>query len=102
MNKIENYICLTKKAKALIKQHNLQDAVHYREKATEIAKNYTLEDLVSNFDSIGWKVDIEGVTKELLRAKKIYKQNGRKFNEFSIGELLLGNFADAYAERRGR
>ena len=90
MNKIENYICLTKKANALIKQHNLQDAVHYR------------EDLVSNFDSIGWKVDIEGVTKELLRAKKIYKENGRKFNEFSIGELLLGNFADAYAERRGR
>lgn len=102
MNKIEKYICLTKKANALIKQHNLQDAVHYREMATQIAKNYTLEDLVSDFDSIGWKVDIEGVTKELLRAKKIYKENGRKFNEFLIGELLLGNFADAYAERRGR
>lgn len=102
MTKIENYICLTKKANTLIKQHNLQDAIHYRERATEIAKNYTLEDLVSDFDSIGWKVDIEGVTKELLRAKKIYKENGRKFNELSIGELLLGNFADAYAERRGR
>lgn len=41
MTKIENYICLTKKANTLIKQHNLQDAVHYRERATQIAKNYT-------------------------------------------------------------
>ena len=102
MNKIEKYISLDKKAKSLRKEHKIAEAYPYRKQIEELDKTYTMEDLVADFDSIGWKVDIEGVTKQLLRAKKIYEKNNRKFDKFAIGVLLLGKFADAYAERRGK
>lgn len=101
INKIEKYIRLDKKAKDLRKEHKIAEAYPYRKQIEELDKTYTMEDLVADFDSIGWKVDIEAVTKELIRAKKIYEKNNRKFDNFAIGVLLLGNFADAYAERRG-
>ena len=103
MNKIEKYIRLTKKFNRLVKENNdLVKAFQYSLQASRIAQSYSVEDLVSDFDSIGYKVDVDGVNKALLQAKETYKENGMKFDSMAIGSLLLDKFADAYAERRGR
>lgn len=100
-NKIEKYIRLAKKAKTLLRKRRISEAMPYIDKGVEIAKNYRVEDLVREFDSIGYKVNINELTKRLLGQKKRYEVNGREFNNEAIGQFLLYTFAPEYAERRG-
>lgn len=102
MNKIEKYILLTNKARFLRKNQKLAEARACMDKVLELDKTYRVEDLVADFDSIGYKVNIKKLTEELLRAKEIYEQDGWKFDNTAIGSFLLSEFADAYEERRGR
>lgn len=101
MNKIEKYIRLAKKAHKLLRERRISEAMPYIAKGSEIAKNYRVEDLVREFDSIGYKVNINELTKRILGQKKRYEVNGRDFNDEAIGQFLLYTFAPEYAERRG-
>ena len=102
MNKIEKYIRLAKKAHTLLRKRRISEAMPYIDKGAEIAKNYRVEDLVREFASIGYKVDINGLTKLILGQKKRYEVNGREFNDEAIGQFLLFTFAPEYEERRGK
>lgn len=103
MNKIEKYIRLCDKVHTMIDQkQEIDKAFPFINEINEIAGSYRVEDLVSDFDSIGYKVDIKKLIERLLKAKKTYKENGRKFDDTVIGSILLMNFANEYEKRRSK
>lgn len=102
MNKIEKYIRLCDKVHTMIEKQEFNKAFPFINEINEIAGSYRVEDLVSDFDSIGYKVDIKKLTERLLKAKKTYKENGRTFDDTAIGNILLMNFAKEYEKRRSK
>lgn len=102
MNMIEKYISLCKKAYPLIEKRQLKEVSPLLNEMREIEKSYGIENLVADFDSIGYTIDIKGVVNGLLQAKKEYKSYGLKFGKQEIGAILLEKFADAYEQRRSK
>lgn len=99
MNKIEKYISLGNKIKPMFDKREFGKALPLVNEMNEIIASYKVEDLVSDFESIGYKVDIEDVTKMLLEIKKIDKENGIEFNNEEIGRWLLIKYAKEYENR---
>lgn len=103
MNKIEKYISLCDKVHTMIDQKQEIDKVlPLVNETNEIANSYRVEDLVSDFDSIGYKVDIKKLTEKLIEVKKYWKDNNIEFTTENIGYLLLRDFSREYEKRRGK
>ena len=99
MNKIEKYISLDNKIKQMFDKQEFGKAIPFVNEMNEIIASYKVEDLVSDFESIGYKVYIDDVTKMLLEIKKNDKENGIKFNDEEIGRWLLIKYAKEYENR---
>lgn len=99
MNKIEKYISLCNKIKPMFDKQEFDKALLLVNEMDEIIASYKVEDLVSDFESIGYKVYIDDVTKMLLEIKKNDKENGIEFDDKEIGRWLLIKYAKEYESR---